>query len=47
MIPKPGYLSQGSQMLCPPRNRPFPSVASPGCEGNGKSPSSHKLLVLW
>lgn len=45
-IPKPGYLSQGPQMLCPFGNGPFLSVASPGCEGNGEGPSSHMSLAV-
>lgn len=47
MVPMPGYLSQGPQMLCPPGKGPFLSLASQGCEGNGEGRSSHMLLALW
>jgi len=45
VIPKPGYLSQGPQVLRPPGNGPFLSSASPGCEGSGEGPSSHMPLA--
>lgn len=41
VIPKTSYL----QVLYPPGNRPFPSLASSGCEGNREGPSSQMPLA--